>query len=962
LDVPSSAELRALDLRAPFAQDPPILRARALAFFVFVPLSALAVLVGACTEHFPSIPPATDAGALLGSALEAQAPAIVPPAQRLNSSSSPVVWDPVRYEVWVANGDVGTVSYVDVDEGSRGVIQEVAVGGSGADVRSVAVSPDGVWVAAVDRAQGNVVLMDAESREVRRSIPVGGHPRACVWDSANPRWLYVAVEDTGAVVVVDRTLGAVATSIDVGRIPAGLAVSATRREVYVTHRIDAELTVIDLGSRTVAAQVPLADEPFSAPSAPNGKPFGFDGLALRTDGYRAWIPHELLAPTHPFVFNQTLFPAISVVNLLDRVEQTTDPNSSNVDGRKNLFDAVNLIGPDAQPDVFSQFCAVAMHPQGYVAWALACASEDLVTFDVDHGVATDALRNLRGDHPVGMALDDTGARLFVMSDQSHTLVTLDTADGQLTGHTVPYGDPIPLVAKDPVVAQLRAGLTLFFRANSSKGTLPTTRNDWMSCGGCHLDGFTSTNLRLFESLQPSAPASDAQIGHVGLVDNFSTASTASINPHDILVALVDQGGLAPDRTGNSRTGAVEPSCTNCTDAITMARQLASVIARDLPQGPTWETAQGGPNTAWDTSYVAWDTSYCGSSSCHPTEYAEWSASVHAHAAADPMVDFCVGREVDLQGQQYPRLCAGCHDPVSARLGDLTMKSKRGITCLGCHDVDREIRAGGNGDLHATTHADWTADHKARALASLDTLRQPQFCGGCHRQFVPGTGLLALSTLDEYQSGPYAGVELCVDCHMRQNTAGHHDHRFPGGNVYLGQVVIGDSALVAEQTTNLQLLATLSPTRVAGGVLVGVSTVAGHAFPTGVADIREPWVELQAKDANGNVLAHFGGPDATGLIPPTAARLGIDIADSQGHVLLDHELSATTRIPFDVRVPAGEAQALFVPLPDTLPGGMASLDAVLYYRNVRTTYYRDATRDANGAAPTVELKRVSVPWP
>ena len=169
----------------------------------------------------------------------------------------------------------------------------------------------------------------------------------------------------------------------------------------------------------------------------------------------------------------------------------------------------------------------------------------------------------------------------------------------------------------------------------------------------------------------------------------------------------------------------------------MAQLIAYVIARDLPEEPTWQLALGpAPDPHWDASY-------CGSSQCHPTEYAEWTASVHAHSAVDPMVLYCVGVEQNLQGKQYPRLCAGCHDPVSARLGDTSMTSKRGLTCLGCHDVDREIRAGGNGDLQATTHDDWTSDHKARALASLETLRQPQFCGGCHQQFVPGTGLVAI---------------------------------------------------------------------------------------------------------------------------------------------------------------------------------------------------------------------------
>jgi hypothetical protein len=919
---------------------------------------AAVALGGACDEHFPAIP-APDAGVAPVTALEAAPPAIVPPDLRVNASSAPVAFDTLRGGVWTANGDVGTVSYVDVDEGARRVVQEVPIG-AGADVRSVAVSPDSAWVAAVDRAGGNVVLLDAETRAIRATIPVGANPRACVWDSANPRWLYVAVEGPGTVVVIDRTEGAVADTIDVGRIPAGLAVSATRREVYVTHRIDPELTIIDLSTRTVGAQVAVSDEPFTDVAIPNGKPLGFESAAVTADGSRVWLPHELLAPTHPFVFNETLFPAISVVDVVDRMEQRTDPNSPDIAGRKNLFDAINLLGDDGQPDVFSQLCSVAIHPGGTVAWALACGSEDLLTFDYNDGMATDVIRNLPCDHPAGMTLDHAvgdagvdGARLFVYCDQSHTLLTVDTDGGFLTGHAQVYGGPIQTVAKDPVDPDLRAGETLFFRANSSKGPLPTTSIDWISCGGCHLDGFGPTNHRFFEVLQPSAPAQDARIGHVNLADDFSSSPTPAspaFNPHDILEALVEQGGLTTD------AGTMDPSMPTA-EAVTMAQQLARVVARDLPAGPTWQPPSRPPP---DPSI---DTAYCGTSSCHPTEYAEWQASVHAQAAADPMMLFCLGVETTPpQGApQFSRLCAGCHDPVSMRLGDSSLTSGRGVTCLGCHDVTLEIRAGGNGDLGATTHTDWTGDHTARAQASLATLRQPEFCGGCHRQFVPGTGLLSISTLDEFEAYPSASVEVCVDCHMPQDSQGHYSHHFAGGNVYMGQR-IGDATLLNRQQTNLENAATLAAVHVAGAVMVTVSTSIGHGFPTGVTDIREPWVEVQALDASGHLLATFGGPDATGLIPPTAARLGTDIADANGHLLYDHQISQAVRIPFDVRVPAHEAQALFVPVPDQMPQGTTEVDAVLNYRNVRTSYYRDAMKDPSATPPTTEMRRVAVPWP
>jgi DNA-binding beta-propeller fold protein YncE len=905
---------------------------------------ALAAVGAACSQRFPSaVLPPDDAGPTEdGGPLEPSPPAIIAPGKRVNASSSPVVFDALRGGVWTANGDVGTVSYVDPD--TRALVQEIPVG---TDITSVALSPDGAWLAAVDRAGGSVTLLDAEARVVRRTIPLGSHPRSCVWDPANPRWLYVVVEDDGTLDVVDRTLGQIADTIPVGRLPSGLAVSATQTEVYVTHRIDGDVTVVDLGTRTVGAHVALANEPFTADTVPNGMPLGFESLALTPDGRRAWIPHELLAPTQPIVFNETLFPAISVIDLDAQAEVQTNPNAIGgaIDGRKNLFDAINIPGPDGQPDVFSQLCAVAIHPNSYVAWALACASEDLLVFGVNQGIAVDALRNIPGDHPAGLTLDDTGQRVFVLSDQSHTLETFDTDDGNLVGHTRLYGTPIPVVGKDPVDPQLRAGLTLFFRANPLKGTLTTTKDDWMSCGGCHLDGFGSPNLRLFESLQPHDPASDAQVGHIGLVDLFSTtpAPTApTFNPHDILVAVTDQGGLVP--TGGDGGGVVTPNAPTA-DATTMAQQLAAVVARDLPLQPTWTKEVGGlPN-------LAWDTEFCGG--CHAAEYAAWKVSVHAQASVDPMVTYCVGVEEGVAGPQFGRLCAGCHDPVGARTGDYSFQSKRGVTCIGCHDVELPLQVGGNAGLQATPH-DWATDHKAWALASLEKLRQPTFCGGCHEQFVPGTGLSAISTSNEYSAGPYAGQTLCVDCHMPK-TEGVADHRAAGGNVYLGQMS-GDSTLLQQQTTHVKSVLTVDAQSVAGGVLVTLrNTGAGHDFPTGVTDIKQAWVQIEAKDASGNVVATYGGLEG-GVLPQSAARLGIDFAQADGTVLLRHELTQATRVPFDVRIPPGEAQALFVPVPPQ-PG--TTLDAVVVFGVVRATYYRFAVGDPGATAPTIEMARTAV---
>jgi hypothetical protein len=189
----------------------------------------------------------------------------------------------------------------------------------------------------------------------------------------------------------------------------------------------------------------------------------------------------------------------------------TDPNDPNgaFAGRKLLFGAITLLDDTSNVIVVSQPCAVAMHPNGLTSFALACASDDILTFDMTLGVAVGILRNLPGSHPVGLALDATGDRAFILSDQSKTLLTVDLAGGSLLGDVSIVDGPLSLVASDPVDPDLRAGLTAFFSADSSVGTLTTTGNNWISCGGCHLDGFGSPTLRLFESASIVDPTVNA---------------------------------------------------------------------------------------------------------------------------------------------------------------------------------------------------------------------------------------------------------------------------------------------------------------------------------------------------------------------------------------------------------------------------------------------------------------------
>ena len=170
-------------------------------------------------------------------------PPWIPLGHRVSVSSAPLVFDPLRGGVWTANGDVGSVSYADVDQATPWSARSPP--GTTSDPspsqprRRVARPPS---IAPVRRSSSSTLC----ARAVIRTIPTGTHPRAAVWDAADPRWLYVTLEDDGAIAVIDRTLGVLSSTIPVGRLPAGVAVSAERRELYVTHRIDGKVTIVPL--------------------------------------------------------------------------------------------------------------------------------------------------------------------------------------------------------------------------------------------------------------------------------------------------------------------------------------------------------------------------------------------------------------------------------------------------------------------------------------------------------------------------------------------------------------------------------------------------------------------------------------------------------------------------------------------------------------------------------------------
>ena len=100
----------------------------------------------------------------------------------------------------------------------------------------------------------------------------------------------------------------------------------------------------------------------------------------------------------------------------------------------------------------------------------------------------------------------------------------------------------------------------------------------------------------------------------------------------------------------------------------------------------------GPRTTPLTRAELEDPEAC--KSCHPAQYEEWSGSMHAYAAEDPVFR-AMNKRAQRDNPATGSFCMQCHAPLAVRQGLTTDGSnldevpapKRGVTCYFCHNVD-----------------------------------------------------------------------------------------------------------------------------------------------------------------------------------------------------------------------------------------------------------------------------------
>jgi nitrate/TMAO reductase-like tetraheme cytochrome c subunit len=287
--------------------------------------------------------------------------------------------------------------------------------------------------------------------------------------------------------------------------------------------------------------------------------------------------------------------------------------------------------------------------------------------------------------------------------------------------------------------------------------------------------------------------------------------------------------------------------------------------------------------------------------CHPKQYTEWSASMHAYASKDP-----VFLAMNKRGQEDPNaalgeFCVNCHMPMAVRekkiasLADLESvpHELQGVTCYFCHNAESFGTDHNNANITlandnimraAIDKAQIPSVHRVRYSDNHDS-NSPNsslMCGTCH-DIVNNHGVHLERTLAEYQttvvSEPNTSrFQSCQDCHMPRaaeqmlaaKMSGYPgvgttlrtvtEHFFPAVDVPLTDFP-GAAAMrsavehcaLADSISffNVELTSPLGPFK------VSIETSAGHGQPSGATQDRRMWLEVDGFDDQGKQLFSDG---------------------------------------------------------------------------------------------------------
>ena len=268
--------------------------------------------------------------------------------------------------------------------------------------------------------------------------------------------------------------------------------------------------------------------------------------------------------------------------------------------------------------------------------------------------------------------------------------------------------------------------------------------------------------------------------------------------------------------------------------------------------------------------------------CHSELQNQWADSMHAQSLDDPFYKMQTAQVEQDAGKDVVKFCDTCHAPAAVMSGNMknveANDALNGITCTVCHQVVAQTakdpgnaslaypKGGPDGVLHAQI-MDPKAAHQA---SGIKVYNSSEYCGACHNVSHPANGLKLETTYDEWKESSFAKAgTTCQNCHMASNASfkapvegqaamGAPTRKdifsmtFVGANVAQGNAELSSALLKKAAKVEISLPSDIVPAGQEQVATVRVTnTGAGHSIPTGLTEVRNMWLVINAVDAKGN---------------------------------------------------------------------------------------------------------------
>jgi hypothetical protein len=396
--------------------------------------------------------------------------------------------------------------------------------------------------------------------------------------------------------------------------------------------------------------------------------------------------------------------------------------------------------------------------------------------------------------------------------------------------------------------------------------------------------------------------------------------------------------------------------------------------------------------------------------CHSEIFEQWQNSMHHLAHKDPVysraAQFFRKGLTDAGEIEEAESCVKCHTPVGnitgfpIKVSDDLSKTPEiatlGIQCDYCHSVESITKIHNNGLVLKPGHGeddpgvkygpfdDAVPDYHEARYSKLHT--EAEICGTCHDVKHVAFGTNLETTYTEWKNSPYHSKDPaknipCQGCHMYQKpgipATGSTDrpenpgsaadgsvdrphiftHYFVGANSYVPGLS-GDTAKAGMAVERLQNAATLSldTSRIKDKKLsvTVANTGAGHSIPTGVADLRQVWLEITIKDKNNQTGFQMGALDDKQDLPENTIIFRVVFGDGKGNKVVN--IAKAREILKDNRIKAKEKATEMISLP-FVPTAGSQVTVRLLYRSMDPEILKMIPGDPFEPLPVVEMAKV-----